>query len=147
MLAIFLPTIAVLFRSGCGLDLLVNIALLFLGYFPAILHAWYVILWHKERKTIARRRSSRDSMRSGSYAAPRRSTSRSRSRSSTRRSCDSYEDTHPRSAKKQERYAKNRYAWLWDALSVPSDYINYNLDPFNYQYNYPNNTPWYSWRW
>ncbi|TKA66958.1 hypothetical protein B0A55_09030 [Friedmanniomyces simplex] len=46
LLAIFLPPLAVLLRTGCDGNFLLNIILLFLGWIPAVLHAWYVILAH-----------------------------------------------------------------------------------------------------
>ncbi|KAH9838118.1 Proteolipid membrane potential modulator [Teratosphaeria destructans] len=42
--AIFLPPLPVLIRAGCGTYFLLSIILLFLGWIPAILFAWFVII-------------------------------------------------------------------------------------------------------
>ncbi|KAF3073601.1 plasma membrane proteolipid 3 [Trichoderma afarasin] len=44
ILAIILPPIGVFLERGCGADLLINILLTILGYFPGIIHALYIIL-------------------------------------------------------------------------------------------------------
>ncbi|ODM96696.1 Plasma membrane proteolipid 3 [Orchesella cincta] len=44
ILAIILPPLGVLVEKGCGADLLINIALTFLGFIPGIIHALYIIL-------------------------------------------------------------------------------------------------------
>lgn len=44
IIAFFLPPLAVIVRAGCGASLLINCVLLFLGWLPAVLHAWFVIL-------------------------------------------------------------------------------------------------------
>jgi uncharacterized membrane protein YqaE (UPF0057 family) len=44
LLAFFLPPLGVLAEKGCGVDLLINIALTILGYIPGIIHACYIIL-------------------------------------------------------------------------------------------------------
>ncbi|CAL8142988.1 unnamed protein product [Orchesella dallaii] len=44
ILAIILPPLGVLIEKGCGADLLINIALTFLGFIPGIIHALYIIL-------------------------------------------------------------------------------------------------------
>ncbi|TKA68483.1 hypothetical protein B0A55_08935 [Friedmanniomyces simplex] len=41
LLAIFLPSLAVLLRTGCDGNFLLDIILLFLGWIPAVLHACY----------------------------------------------------------------------------------------------------------
>jgi uncharacterized membrane protein YqaE (UPF0057 family) len=43
ILAIFLPPIAVLIKSGVGKDLLINILLCLLIYVPGIIHAIWVV--------------------------------------------------------------------------------------------------------
>lgn len=43
ILAIFLPPIAVLLKSGVGKDLLINILLCLLIYVPGIIHAIWVV--------------------------------------------------------------------------------------------------------
>ncbi|PKK48413.1 hypothetical protein CI102_8131 [Trichoderma harzianum] len=44
ILAIILPPVGVFLERGCGADLLINILLTILGYFPGIIHALYIIL-------------------------------------------------------------------------------------------------------
>ncbi|OZJ03905.1 hypothetical protein BZG36_03280 [Bifiguratus adelaidae] len=39
----FLPPVAVFFKRGCSVDLLINIALCCLAAVPGIIHAWYII--------------------------------------------------------------------------------------------------------
>ncbi|KAL9088957.1 MAG: hypothetical protein Q9165_006014 [Trypethelium subeluteriae] len=49
LLAIFFPPLAVWVKCGlCSADSLINIALCCLGYFPGLLHAWYIISIHPE---------------------------------------------------------------------------------------------------
>ncbi|KAK4539955.1 hypothetical protein LTR36_009925 [Oleoguttula mirabilis] len=72
VIAVFLPPLAVIARAGCGASLLINIVLLFLGWVPAVLHAWFVIL----DKPNARQRHAEKK-----YERASRSRSRSRSRS------------------------------------------------------------------
>ncbi len=43
ILAIILPPLGVLAEKGCGVDLLINIALTILGFIPGIIHALYII--------------------------------------------------------------------------------------------------------
>jgi uncharacterized membrane protein YqaE (UPF0057 family) len=43
LLAIFLAPIAVLLKSGVGKDLLINIILCLLFYFPGMVHALWVV--------------------------------------------------------------------------------------------------------
>ncbi len=43
ILALILPPIGVLAEKGCGVDLLINIALTCLGFIPGIIHALYII--------------------------------------------------------------------------------------------------------
>ncbi|KAI8075387.1 stress response RCI peptide [Gilbertella persicaria] len=42
--AIILPPLGVFFERGCGVDLLINVALTCLGFIPGIIHALYIIL-------------------------------------------------------------------------------------------------------
>ncbi|ODQ63574.1 cation transport-related protein [Nadsonia fulvescens var. elongata DSM 6958] len=44
ILAILLPPLGVFLERGCGSDLLINVLLCCLGYFPGIIHALYIIL-------------------------------------------------------------------------------------------------------
>jgi len=82
IIAIFIPPLVVLLRAGCGANLLINIVLLFLGWIPAVLHAWFIIIdrpsardRHRERK-YDRAEHGRPSAGGGG-----RGRSRSRSRS------------------------------------------------------------------
>lgn len=43
ILAVILPPLGVLAEKGCGVDLLINIALTLLGFIPGIIHALYII--------------------------------------------------------------------------------------------------------
>ncbi|EHY65916.1 hypothetical protein NERG_00612 [Nematocida ausubeli] len=43
LLAIFLPPVSVFLVSGCGIDLLINLLLCLLAYFPASIHALYLV--------------------------------------------------------------------------------------------------------
>jgi uncharacterized membrane protein YqaE (UPF0057 family) len=43
LLAIFLPPIAVLLKRGVGTDLLINIVLCLLLFFPGMVHALWVV--------------------------------------------------------------------------------------------------------
>ncbi|MGI5308236.1 YqaE/Pmp3 family membrane protein [Rheinheimera sp. WS51] len=43
LLAIFLPPIAVLLKSGVGKDLLINIILCLIFFFPGMVHAIWVV--------------------------------------------------------------------------------------------------------
>ncbi|KAH9385617.1 uncharacterized protein NEMAJ01_0513 [Nematocida major] len=43
LIAIFLPPVAVFLVTGCGVDLLINILLCFLGFIPGCIHALYII--------------------------------------------------------------------------------------------------------
>lgn len=44
LLAIFLPPVGVAVKRGIGLQLLLNVALTFLGYIPGVIHALYIVL-------------------------------------------------------------------------------------------------------
>ncbi|KAK9381709.1 uncharacterized protein V2V93DRAFT_367646 [Kockiozyma suomiensis] len=44
ILAFILPPLGVFLETGCNSDLLINVVLTCLGWFPGILHALYVIL-------------------------------------------------------------------------------------------------------
>ncbi|MCA9238804.1 MAG: YqaE/Pmp3 family membrane protein [Planctomycetales bacterium] len=44
ILALLLPPLAVYLRSGAGKDLVINILLCFLFWFPAVLHGLWVVL-------------------------------------------------------------------------------------------------------
>ncbi|KAG9249931.1 plasma membrane proteolipid 3 [Emericellopsis atlantica] len=42
--AVIFPPLGVFLERGCGVDLLINIALTILGFIPGIIHALYIIL-------------------------------------------------------------------------------------------------------
>ncbi|KAI9894983.1 MAG: hypothetical protein M1814_000205 [Vezdaea aestivalis] len=49
LIAILFPPIAVWVKRGlCSADSLINICLLFLGFFPGLIHAWYIIAKYPE---------------------------------------------------------------------------------------------------
>ncbi|RDL36411.1 Uncharacterized protein BP5553_05763 [Venustampulla echinocandica] len=51
---LFFPPIGVFCVAGCGPDLLINILLTLLGYFPGHIHAFYVEYIYYERREQAR---------------------------------------------------------------------------------------------
>ncbi|KAI9828437.1 MAG: hypothetical protein M1832_002865 [Thelocarpon impressellum] len=55
ILTIIFPPIGVAMVAGCGPDLLINICLTILGYFPGHIHAFYVIYIYHERREALRR--------------------------------------------------------------------------------------------
>jgi len=87
IIAIFIPPLVVLLRAGCGANLLINIVLLFLGWIPAVLHAWFIIIDRPSaRDRLHERKYDRaDHMRhsaaAGGGGGGRHGRSRSRSRS------------------------------------------------------------------
>ncbi|KAK6433795.1 hypothetical protein LTR95_010024 [Oleoguttula sp. CCFEE 5521] len=81
ILAIFLPPLAVLLRTGCSLNFLLNIVLTALAWVPGVVHAWIVILAipsHRERRRERRRSAEKEVRGSGSWEGSRRSGSRHR---------------------------------------------------------------------
>ncbi|KAF8480285.1 UPF0057-domain-containing protein [Russula ochroleuca] len=42
-LAIFIPPMAVFFKTGCHADVWINIFLWILGWIPGVIHAWWII--------------------------------------------------------------------------------------------------------
>ena len=48
-----MPPVGVYVVAGCGPDLLINIALTILGYFPGHIHAFYVIYVYYNKKEQA----------------------------------------------------------------------------------------------
>ncbi|KAJ4352906.1 hypothetical protein N0V95_003815 [Ascochyta clinopodiicola] len=58
IITIFLPPVGVFLVAGCGADLLINILLTVLGYFPGHIHAFYVEYVYYKR---------RDEIRAGTY--------------------------------------------------------------------------------
>ncbi|TKA81609.1 hypothetical protein B0A55_03558 [Friedmanniomyces simplex] len=54
IITIFLPPVGVYLIAGCGADLLINILLTCLGYFPGHIHAFYLeYVYYKKRDEIA----------------------------------------------------------------------------------------------
>lgn len=51
LLAIFLPPVSVFLISGCGIDLLINLLLCLLAYFPASIHALYLVAVNKNNNS------------------------------------------------------------------------------------------------
>ncbi|RAL10193.1 YqaE/Pmp3 family membrane protein [Aspergillus homomorphus CBS 101889] len=43
IIAFFLPFVGVFMRTGCSCDLLINICLCILGWFPGVIHAYYIL--------------------------------------------------------------------------------------------------------
>ncbi|KAF1848080.1 UPF0057-domain-containing protein [Cucurbitaria berberidis CBS 394.84] len=60
IITIFIPPIGVFLVAGCGVDLLINILLTVLGYFPGHIHAFYIEYVYVKR---------RDEVRAGIYNA------------------------------------------------------------------------------
>ncbi|OCK91179.1 UPF0057-domain-containing protein [Cenococcum geophilum 1.58] len=54
IITIFVPPIGVFLVAGCGADLLINILLTILGYFPGHIHAFYVEYVYYKRRDEAR---------------------------------------------------------------------------------------------
>ncbi|KAK0635265.1 hypothetical protein B0T17DRAFT_36198 [Bombardia bombarda] len=54
LVTIFLPPLGVYAIAGCGADLLVNICLTLLGYFPGHLHAFYLEYVYYDRREQTR---------------------------------------------------------------------------------------------
>ncbi|KAF2483258.1 hypothetical protein BDY17DRAFT_297116 [Neohortaea acidophila] len=55
IITIFIPPLGVFFIAGCGADLLINICLTLLGYFPGHIHAFYLEYTYYHRKEEAAR--------------------------------------------------------------------------------------------
>ncbi|KAK0337636.1 hypothetical protein LTR91_013732 [Friedmanniomyces endolithicus] len=54
IITIFLPPLGVFLIAGCGADILINILLTCLGYFPGHIHAFYLeYVYYKRRDEIA----------------------------------------------------------------------------------------------
>jgi len=48
LLALFIPPVPVLIKTGCEATFCLNVLLTFLGIIPGIVHAWYVICTHDD---------------------------------------------------------------------------------------------------
>ncbi|GAB1741250.1 hypothetical protein NU219Hw_g6491t1 [Hortaea werneckii] len=105
IIAIFIPPLVVLLRAGCGANLIINIVLLFLGWIPAVLHAWFIIIDRPSaRDRLHERKYDRaDHMRHSAAGGGGGGRGRSRSRSRSvdtrksgphRRSYDHYPPPH-----------------------------------------------------
>jgi uncharacterized membrane protein YqaE (UPF0057 family) len=44
ILAIFIPPVPVLIRTGCSWQLLLNVVLTIFIWLPGVIHAWYIVL-------------------------------------------------------------------------------------------------------
>lgn len=81
------PPAAVIVRRGCGAEMLICIGLLFLGWIPGVIYAWYIILTYpsfRQRRRRRRRSSAVEPREEVIYTVPRR-RSESRRRSGSRR--------------------------------------------------------------
>ncbi|KAH8805876.1 hypothetical protein F5884DRAFT_463458 [Xylogone sp. PMI_703] len=54
LVTLFLPPVGVFLVAGCGADLLINICLTVLGYFPGHIHAFYLLWVYYDRNEQAR---------------------------------------------------------------------------------------------
>jgi len=54
LVTILLPPVGVYAVAGCGADLLINICLTILGYFPGHIHAFYLEYVYYDRKEQAK---------------------------------------------------------------------------------------------
>jgi len=54
LITILLPPVGVALTAGCGADLLINILLTILGYFPGHIHAFYIEYVYFKRRDEAR---------------------------------------------------------------------------------------------
>ncbi|KAI9672579.1 MAG: hypothetical protein M1831_000014 [Alyxoria varia] len=52
IITVFFPPVGTFLVAGCGADLLINIALTILGYFPGHIHAFYVEYQYYTRRDI-----------------------------------------------------------------------------------------------
>lgn len=62
------PPVAVYLVAGCGADLLINIALTVLGYFPGHIHAFYLLYVFYNRKEQAQQGYYDDRPAAGVYS-------------------------------------------------------------------------------
>ncbi|EGP85315.1 unnamed protein product [Zymoseptoria tritici ST99CH_1A5] len=68
IITIFLPPIGVYLVAGCGADLLINICLTLLGYFPGHIHAFYIEYVYYKRKEEAQQGIIADGPAPGVYS-------------------------------------------------------------------------------
>jgi len=50
ILAIFLPPLPVLLKTGCSFHFFLNICLTLFFWIPGVLHAWYIIFTYGSRR-------------------------------------------------------------------------------------------------
>lgn len=73
IVSVFVPPLAVWLKRGLGRDVVVNVVLFVLGFFPALLHAlWVVAKSDKRRSSGARRQGGRHLHRQPATPAPLR---------------------------------------------------------------------------
>lgn len=53
LIAIFFPPIPVAVKTGCSMDLVINICLCILGFIPGLIHACYIISMYPFREGYA----------------------------------------------------------------------------------------------
>ncbi|GAB7351042.1 hypothetical protein MBLNU459_g1525t1 [Dothideomycetes sp. NU459] len=68
ILTILLPPVGAYIVSGCGADLLINIALTCLGYFPGHIHAFYLEYIYYNRRDQAAAGTFEDRRAPGVYS-------------------------------------------------------------------------------
>ncbi|CZT23719.1 uncharacterized protein RCC_09433 [Ramularia collo-cygni] len=84
IIAIFFPPAPVIVRRGCGAEVIICIGLLFLGWIPGIVYAWYIILTYpslRQRRRQRRRSILVEPREEIVYAGPVRRSGDSRRRS------------------------------------------------------------------
>nr|OQO26251.1 hypothetical protein B0A51_07145 [Rachicladosporium sp. CCFEE 5018] len=107
ILAIFLPPLAVLLRTGCSLNFLLNIFLTALAWVPGVIHAWVVILavpGLREKRRERRRSVEKEPRGSGSWEGSRRSGSGSRHRHHEHGQYHRHHDEYRRSVSRQRGF-------------------------------------------
>ncbi|GAB7354225.1 hypothetical protein MBLNU459_g4768t2 [Dothideomycetes sp. NU459] len=105
IIAIFLPPLAVLLRTGCGGSFLINIVLTILGWIPGILHAWYVIVRYPSHRRVRRERRAKDYRREKDYQTYERHERHShRSHSRPPSASSGHRHAYPASAPTRGRY-------------------------------------------
>jgi len=64
-IAVFVSPIPVFLKTGCGADLIINIALFILGWIPGVIHAWWIIGKYSSTKI----QGGRHHVQPGAYSA------------------------------------------------------------------------------
>jgi uncharacterized membrane protein YqaE (UPF0057 family) len=114
IIAIFLPPLTVLIRDGCGAYFLIDIILLFLGWIPGVLFAWFVIL---DSPSMRQRRRMRKE--EAQYV---REVSRDTEKGSGSRSVNSQRSYHDGPRRRYE----SRSSMAYDAASPMRDGYGYS---------------------